>query len=215
VGLTFDTLAEVALARDLLRRWYGLELGLAAGDGSGYERTSHDTCESARKHPSAGCAAALKEAAGALAARKDAIAVVQRCHAGLTVVAAPVRSTSGLAGIVYSTGGRTNDDAADSIGKLLSLGGDESKAAAERAPMLTESDIAHVKDLVEAAAQAVERAMPVVIPPTTFTHPFTEMVGDAPAVREVVKLLTKVVKSEATVLIHGESGTVILRTLTR
>ncbi|HEV7555982.1 MAG TPA: sigma 54-interacting transcriptional regulator, partial [Kofleriaceae bacterium] len=30
---------------------------------------------------------------------------------------------------------------------------------------------------------------------------------DAPAVRDVVKLLTKVVRSEATVLVHGESGT--------
>jgi transcriptional regulator with PAS, ATPase and Fis domain len=42
--------------------------------------------------------------------------------------------------------------------------------------------------------------------PTTFKHPFDEIVGDAPAVREVIKLLGKVVKSEATVLIHGESG---------
>src|SRR5258706_16440226 len=50
VALIFDTLAEVALARDLLRRWYGLELGLAAGDGSGYERTSHETCETLRKN---------------------------------------------------------------------------------------------------------------------------------------------------------------------
>ena len=45
------------------------------------------------------------------------------------------------------------------------------------------------------------------IPPTTHLHPFTEIVGDAPAVREVIKLLVKVVRSEATVLIHGESGT--------
>jgi two-component system, NtrC family, response regulator HupR/HoxA len=207
VALTFDTLAEVALARDLLRRWYGLELGLAAGDGSGYERTSHDTCETVRKHPDAGCAAAMKEAASALAARKDAAAVVQRCHAGLTVVAAPVRGTSGLAGIVYASGGRTDAEPAGIIGKLLTLGGDEATTAAERAPMLGEADIVRIKDLVEAAAQAVERKHPAVIPPTTFIHPFTEIVGDAPAVREVVKLLTKVVRSEATVLIHGESGT--------
>src|SRR6185436_14792263 len=33
------------------------------------------------------------------------------------------------------------------------------------------------------------------------------IVGEATAVREVVKLLGKVVKSEATVLVHGESGT--------
>ncbi|HUS31717.1 MAG TPA: sigma 54-interacting transcriptional regulator [Kofleriaceae bacterium] len=207
MGLTFDTLAEVALARDMLRRWYGLELGLSAADGSDYDRTSHETCESVRKHPSGGCAAALKEAASVLAGRKGAAAVVHRCHAGLSVVAAPVRSTSGLTAIVYSTGGRTNAEATSSIGTLLSLGADEATAAAARAPELSDADIAHVKDLVEAAAQAVERALPTVIPPTTFTHPFTEMVGDAPAIREVVKLLTKVVKSEATVLIHGESGT--------
>src|SRR6185503_787234 len=60
VALTFDTLAEVALARDLLRRWYGLELGLAAGDGSGYERTSHATCETLRTHASGACGAAMK-----------------------------------------------------------------------------------------------------------------------------------------------------------
>ncbi|HTL37967.1 MAG TPA: sigma 54-interacting transcriptional regulator [Kofleriaceae bacterium] len=207
MGLTFDTLAEVALARDMLRRWYGLELGLAAPDGTGYDRTSHETCETVRKHPDGGCAAAMKEAAATLAGRKGAAAVVQRCHAGLTLVAAPVRSTSGLSGIVYTSGARTDDEPAAVIGKLLSLGGAESTAAVERAPMLSDADVAHVKDLVEAAAQAVERALPTVIPPTTFTHPFTEIVGDAPAVREVVKLLTKVVKSEATVLIHGESGT--------
>ena len=64
-----------------------------------------------------------------------------------------------------------------------------------------------ISDLVLAAAAACERAQPAVIPATTFSHPFTEIVGDAPAVREVVKLLTKVVRSEATVLVHGESGT--------
>jgi transcriptional regulator with PAS, ATPase and Fis domain len=208
VGLTFDTLAEVALARDLLRRWYGLELGLAAGDGGGYERTSHDACETLRKQPDARCAAAMKDAASALAARRDAAAVVQRCHAGLTVVAAPVRGTNGLTGVVYATGARDVPltDVAGSIGKLINIG-DEATVLAQRTPELSDADIARVKDLVEAAAAAVERAHPAVIPPTTFTHPFTEIVGDAPAVRDVVKLLGKVVKIEATVLIHGESGT--------
>ena len=37
MALTFDSIAEVMLARDLLRRWWGLELGLAAPDGSGYD----------------------------------------------------------------------------------------------------------------------------------------------------------------------------------
>src|SRR5690242_18242337 len=52
VALTFDSIAEVMLARDLLRRWWGLELGLAAPDGSGYERTSHTTCATLRANGS-------------------------------------------------------------------------------------------------------------------------------------------------------------------
>jgi transcriptional regulator with PAS, ATPase and Fis domain len=74
-------------------------------------------------------------------------------------------------------------------------------------PALDEEDLARVRDLVASAAAAVERVQPAVVAPTTFSHPFTEIVGDAAAVRDVVKLLTKVVKSEATVLVHGESGT--------
>ena len=84
---------------------------------------------------------------------------------------------------------------------------EEAAALAAVAPALSEAELARVVDLVASAAAAVERAQPAEIQPTTHAHPFTEIVGDAPAVRDVVKLLTKVVRSEATVLIHGESGT--------
>jgi transcriptional regulator with PAS, ATPase and Fis domain len=205
VALTFDSIAEVMLARDLLRRWWGLELGLAAPDGSGYERTSHATCATLRANPSDACATSMREVASACA--KERGVVVQRCHAGLTIVACGVRGDAGLTGIVYASGGRTGDlgDVEASITKII--GAAEAPALAAVAPALSESDLARIKDLVGVAAAAVERAQPATIPPTTFAHPFTEIVGDAPAVRDVVKLLGKVVKSEATVLIHGESGT--------
>jgi transcriptional regulator with PAS, ATPase and Fis domain len=208
VGLSFDTLAEVALARDLLRRWYGLELGLAAGDGSGYERTSHATCETMRALPSGACGGAMRELAGVLAARNDAVAIAHRCHGGLMLVAAPVRDNKGLAAIVYATGGRAAalEETARAIAAATGLSSEAATLAAA-APELSASELVRVQDLVAHAAAAVERAQPVVIPPTTFSHPFTEIVGDAPAVRDVVKLLTKVVRSEATVLIQGESGT--------
>ena len=204
---TFDTLAEVALARDLLRRWYGLELGYLAGDGSGYERTSHAACEMLRSLPSGVCAAAMKEVAAALATKQDVL--VQRCHAGLTIVAAPVRDTTGLAGIVYASGARAGVDVAAVEAAVAAATGavGEAAALAAVAPMLGDDDLARVRDLVASAAAAVERSQPATIPPTTWTHPFNEIVGDAPAVREVVKLLGKVVRSEATVLVHGESGT--------
>ena len=207
---TFDTLAEVALARDLLRRWYGLELGYLAGDGSGFERTSHATCETLRALPSGACQAAMKDVATALAKSKEAAPLVHRCHAGLTIVAAPVRDTTGLAGVVYASGARAGVALADveaAIAASTGTGAAESATLAAAAPELSDADIARVRDLVLSAAAAVERTVPATILPSTWTHPFTEIVGDAPAVREVVKLLGKVVKSEATVLIHGESGT--------
>jgi transcriptional regulator with PAS, ATPase and Fis domain len=206
---SFDSLAEVVLARDLLRRWWGLELGLAEGDGAGYERTSHTTCATLLKLPGGACAGALRAAAAAAAKAKGG-AIVHRCHAGLTIVAAVVRGAGDAPiGLVYASGARHGVDAAEvarAIGAATGAAA-EAPAFAEVAPVLDDAALVRVQDLVAAAAAAVERAQPATIPPTTFTHPFTEIVGDAAAVRDVVKLLGKVVKSEATVLVHGESGT--------
>jgi len=208
VGLTFDSLAEVALARDLLRRWWGLELGLATGDGSGYERTSHAACATLLAQPGEACAASLREIARAIAASKQRGAIVQRCHASMTMIAAGVFGASGLAGVVYATGARAGVPVTELEQKIAALtGASEAAQLAQLAPELGDSDLVRARDLVSAAAAAVERAQPAVIPPTTFSHPFNEIVGDAVAVREVVRLLGKVVKSEATVLVHGESGT--------
>nr|MBA3819839.1 hypothetical protein [Deltaproteobacteria bacterium] len=74
--LTFDGLAEVSVARDLLRRWWGLELGLSEPDGGGYVRTSHATCETIRGVAAAACAAALHELAAELAKSKQRGGVV-------------------------------------------------------------------------------------------------------------------------------------------
>jgi two-component system, NtrC family, response regulator HupR/HoxA len=210
VALTFDGLAEVTLARDLLRKWWGLDLGLSEPSGGGYVRASHPTCESIRGVAGPACAAALEELAAEMAKSKDRAAVARPCHAGMLLIAAPVFGAKNLAGVVYATGacppgGRETIEG--HIVRTIGANAGEAKTMAAVAPELTEGDIARAKDLVLAAASAVERAQPAEIPATTHTHPFTEIVGDAPAVRDVVKLLAKVVKSEATVLIHGESGT--------
>ena len=206
MALTFDTLAEVALSRDLLRRWWGLELGLAAANGDGYDRSSHATCATLMKLPNSLCAGSMREAAALAAKTKGAI--VHRCHAGLTIVATAVRGGDGkIAGIAYASGSRMVP-LDEVIAHVASeTGAAEAPAMAAAAPELDAVALAKICDLVNAAAAACERAQPAIIPPTTWTHPFSEIVGDAPAVREVVKLLTKVVKSEATVLIQGESGT--------
>jgi transcriptional regulator with PAS, ATPase and Fis domain len=205
---SFDSLPEVTLARDLLRRWWGLELGLAAPDGTGYERTSHTTCATLLHQPGGACAGAL--CAAAAIASKQPGAIVHRCHANLTIIAAIVRGGGDLPiGVVYASGGRHGVEPGEVERAIAAATGasDEAGRLAAAAPVLDDDALARICDLVASAAAAVERVQPATIPPTTFSHPFTEIVGDAAAVRDVVRLLGKVVKSEATVLVHGESGT--------
>ncbi len=209
MGLTFDALPEVAITRDLLRRWWGLELGLTDAKGGGYERTSHVSCETVRGAAGAACAQAMTDVAAAFGSSRVRGAIVKQCHAGMSIVAAPVYGANGLLGVVYASGARSSDLSNVEQALIATIGckPEEARLLADAAPVLLESDLARVRDLVTAAAGAVERATPGELTPTTFSHPFTEMIGDAPAVRDVVKLLAKVVKSEATVLVHGESGT--------
>ena len=197
------------MARDLLRRWWGLEMGLTDAKGGGYDRTSHATCESVRGIAGAACAHELTELAATWARSKDRAAVAKTCHAGMTIVAAPVYGLAGLLGIVFATGGHDTDPTAMEQGLIRTIRSTQEEAAVlvAASQVLPASDIPRVRDLLMAAAAAVERALPAEIPSTAFSHPFNEIVGDAPAVRDVVKLLAKVVKSEATVLVHGESGT--------
>jgi two-component system, NtrC family, response regulator HupR/HoxA len=208
--LSFDDLPDVAIARDLLRRWWGLALGLSEPAGTGYARKSHLVCETIAGAAPAACADTLAAIYAAFAADMRSAPIIKACHAGLIIVAAPVYGADGLVGVVYASGARQRITSIDAIAHRLSeIVGSPSEATAMAAatPALDDTDLARVRDLVASAAAAVERAQPAVVTPTTFSHPFTEIVGDAIAVRDVVKLLTKVVKSQATVLIQGESGT--------
>src|SRR5437016_12331491 len=116
-------------------------------------------CATLAKQPGGACDAALREAASVLAKSKDTGAIVQRCHAGLTIVAAPVRGDGGVIGVVYATGARAGVDASELVQRLGVLGA-EAPAMAAVAPELTEGDLSRVRDLVASAAAAVERVQP-------------------------------------------------------
>jgi len=185
-------------------------MGLSEAAGGGYVRKSHAVCETIQGAAPGACEAELTEIAAIFAKSRRAEPIIRQCHAGLFIVAAPVYGAHGLTGVVYASGARSADRPVDSVGDGLSAivgSPGEARAMAASAPALDDHDLARVRDLVASAAAAVERVQPAVVAPTTFVHPFSEIVGDAPAVRDVVKLLTKVVKSEATVLVQGESGT--------
>ena len=153
MGFSFDDLPDVAIARDLLRRWWGLELGLAEASGAGYARASHPVCETVRGAAPAACAAALTEIAAGFAERQRE-PVVRTCHAGLILVAAPVYGAHGLLGVVYASGARPAARSLDAVAEGLAAIGspDEARAMAASVPALDDADLARVRDLVRSAA---------------------------------------------------------------
>jgi two-component system, NtrC family, response regulator HupR/HoxA len=140
---------------------------------------------------------------------------VHRCHAGFATVAAPILGHGpgqpDVIGAVVATAARRADSGMR-IAELLSLPSDEANAMAERCELLSDDDLLRACDLVSAAARAIARAagsasQEVSEALSAPRHPFLEMIGNAPAVIEVAKLVEKVARSHATTLIHGESGT--------
>jgi two-component system, NtrC family, response regulator HupR/HoxA len=149
-------------------------------------------------------------------------AFVHQCHLGFDVVAAPVWAGEELAGFLF-TGGSWKQEATPvaraelvrKVREFAEVDGDAATAQAAAVPRLAEAELERLRDLIAYGAGEVTKQLdariPMVVAPAAAPpppdHPFTEIVGNAQAVRDVIRLLEKIVKSESTVLIHGESGT--------
>ena len=226
----FLDLPSVAIVRDLLRRWWGLELAFA--DPKGYVLdhadgkifpSQNELCKLAlfskegfrRCNESVRVVADHLRAGRAGGAGQPPGAYVHSCHLGFDVVAAPLWFGDELAGFVF-TGGSVRDALAPvataellrKVREFADVEGDGARAVAEL-PRLPEAELEHLRDLIATVAAECVRAAPrfVGTKPATAGHPFNEIVGSSPTVREMLRLLEKIVKSESTVLIHGESGT--------
>ncbi len=229
----YRSLHSVALVRDMLRRWWGLELALA--DAKGYVLDHAD----GKIFPSQNefCRLALFSKEGFRRCNESVRVVGERlkqgrgggpdaaptafvhdCHLGFDVVAAPIWSRGELLGFLFTGGGWSREPTAgdrnELVRKVREFATLETEAAAQHAasvPRLTEADLERMRELIAYAAGEISKVVteraPRHEPVEPIVHPFTEIVGSAPTVREVIKLLEKVVRSESTVLIHGESGT--------
>ena len=129
----------------------------------------------------------------------------------MTIVARRCAAPAGLLGVVYASGARGADRSVMAQAAIATIG-----CRPEEAPALAARGAARSLEIRPRARHGSGRGRggrgrardsPARSRRPRSRHPFTEIVGDAPAVRDVVKLLAKVVKSEATVLVHGESGT--------
>ncbi|MCE9574992.1 MAG: sigma 54-interacting transcriptional regulator [Deltaproteobacteria bacterium] len=147
-------------------------------------------------------------------------AFIHQCHLGFDTVGAPIWHGDEFVGFLM-TGGSWKQEPplagkTDLLRKVREFAdiGDDANEHIAAVPRLGEAELEKLKDLIAYGASDVMRHLrekvpidAVRTPDTGPGHPFTEIVGGAPAVRELVKLLEKIVRSESTVLIHGESGT--------
>jgi DNA-binding NtrC family response regulator len=225
----FRELPTVALIRDVMRRWWGLELAFA--DSKGYVLdhadgklfpSQNELCRLAlfSKEGFRRCNESVRVIKDQLRAGRASgpgeplTAYVHECHLGFDVVSAPIWVADELVGFVF-TGGSvraelppvSRNDLLRRVREFAEVEGDADAHVAD-IPVLPEPELERLRELIVMAAAEVTRAVPragqqAAVP----EHPFTEIVGSSPTVREVTRLLQKIVKSESTVLIHGESGT--------
>jgi transcriptional regulator with GAF, ATPase, and Fis domain len=240
----FRSLHSIVLIRELLRRWWGLELAFA--DAKGYVLdhadgkifpSQNEFCRLAlfSKEGFRRCNESVKAVGTHLKAGRGggseawgpgqheggaAHTFVHQCHLGFDVVGAPIWAGDELVGFLF-TGGSWKQEAPaalrnDLVRRVREFAEIDSDAAVEHAaavPRLGEAELERLRDLIGYGAGEVMKQIDVKAPlrplpePVVPDHPFNEIIGNAPAVRDVIRLLEKIVRSESTVLIHGESGT--------
>ena len=214
---TFGTDPSSALARSTVRRWSGLDIELADGDGVCVEMSPasrgglcdllRTVAQGARCEASVCRAGKASKAAGA--------AVVSTCHAGMTLVAGALPGGE----TVYVCGLRVDDATSPPTGAELAISDAEWQQHRSAQPLVTDGELRQLRALIDATgaaisvarsadrADAAAAAKPEKADKSKTVHPFSEIVGRTPALKQMAALLEKVVKTSATVLIQGESGT--------
>jgi DNA-binding NtrC family response regulator len=154
--------------------------------------------------------------------REAPVAFIHQCHLGFDVVGAPIWHGDELVGFFFTGGSwkqepglAAKQDLLRKVREFAEIDGENATDALAAVPRLGDPELEKLKDLIAYGAGDVMRhlrdKLPVEPAPSESHsgpgHPFTEIVGGAPSVREVIRLLEKIVRSESTVLIHGESGT--------
>ncbi|HPH67289.1 MAG TPA: sigma-54 dependent transcriptional regulator [Kofleriaceae bacterium] len=212
----FGTDPSSALARSTVRRWSGLDIELADRDGACVDSSPASRgalCDLLRT-VAQGTRCEASVCAAGKASKAAGVAVVATCHAGMTIVAGALPSGE----TVHVCGLRTDDVATPPVGAELAVTDAEWQAHRQAQPLVSEGELRQLRALIDATgaaisvarsadrADAAAAAKPDKLDKKS-VHPFSEIVGRTPALKQMAALLEKVVKTSATVLIQGESGT--------
>jgi two-component system, NtrC family, response regulator HupR/HoxA len=204
---------SAAMARATVRRWCGLALELSSVKGAEIAKPAvrPALCELMRQiEHGAQCQQSVAHACEQ--SQRAGRSVTSACHAGLNIVG----KASGSLGFLHACGLRD----ANPQGSLATsppatipnpMTDSEWQAARAAHPSMTEADAlflhALLDETVSVLPQLRDQDLAAADAKSKLAHPFSEIVGRTPAVRQMAALLEKVVRTSATVLIHGESGT--------
>ena len=174
---SYNRLHAVVLVREMLRRWWGLELAFA--DAKGYVLDHADgkifpsqnqLCKQAlfSKEGFRRCNESVRIVGDHLrqgrggSASDPAGALVHNCHLGFDVVAAPLWFGDELAGFVFTGGSWSKEPTAGAKTEVLrkvrefsDLDGDAGARAIAEVPRMTEADLERLRDLITYAAGEV------------------------------------------------------------
>ncbi len=214
-------LHSLVLLKDVIRKWFGLELSFADPTGRVVGRTEetivppqNDFCRLSlfAKEGYSRCSQSVRvlseKAAGQGKLRSPAC---HDCHLGFEVLGAPISIDGEGCGTVFVEGyARRQPTGADAEALKLKLAevtlgavSTNLDRAIEKLPVLSPTDETRLSDLLELAVGEVTLASQ----PRRGAQRFGELVGTSEPMAELVRLLEKVCPSDATVLIEGESGT--------
>jgi two-component system, NtrC family, response regulator HupR/HoxA len=231
----YGKLHTIAMLKDVVRRWWGVELAFADARGYCLDHAEgkiipplNDYCRQAlfSKDGFRRCNESVKAVRDRLrAGTKGRGAIVHECHLGFDIIAAPIVLDGELAGFLF-VGGSTQAELGptargDLLRKLREVAppaaGDPDREINGRIPRIAPGDVERVMDLLEHGVSEIQayfrdlrsrdRELQAVSRELGERYRFENIVGNSRSMQDVYRLLEKIVASESTVLIHGESGT--------
>ena len=223
--LDFDRtrkLHSLLLLKDVIRRWFGLELSLADAEGRVLGRTEteivppqNDFCRLSLFSPegyrrcSQSVHVHVEKAAAQGKLRRSAC---HDCHLGFQLLGAPIVVEGEFEGTVFVEGfARSRPEGTVAVAlkqKLREVVGELSTdldRAIQRLPVLSPQDEERLADLIELSVGEIVGSQES--RPRSGPQRFEGLIGASAPMAELTRLLEKVCPSEATVLIEGESGT--------
>ncbi len=220
------SLRSVSMLRDLVKRWWRVEVGITDAKGRVLERAwgpvpsgGNDFCRATRncRRGAAQCARSIKEIHGRLKRNpREKTPLVHTCHMGLSMIASPIKSQGTGNGLLFTCGFSSRELGRTKIarlrGSVLELCGKKTDLAGDRVPVITREDLMRLGDLLEYCADEIAAFESGLVPtmslePVVSIEAFSDIVALSSPMKDTIRSLSKALHLDTPILLEGEAGT--------